>query len=168
MFPRLPDGSDTTRTPLLVWCAGWLGVAVMVADPGHTTWIRVRERLRWNHFGDPKGLSDWMGGTVHERAEVALLSRNIIITGASEGGEARFEGGHFVIHQTATPQVIEGVEFVRLGQQGKLGRYSLHWHACGDTKGRNVVRKNSIHDSHQVQLSPQLRGAAQPTSTRCS
>lgn len=130
-------------------------VAVAPAGQGHT-WIRVKERLRWNHVGDPRGVSDGLGGAVHERAEVALLSRNIVITGVSETGDARFEGGHFVLHQTAAPQAIHGVEFWRMGQQGRLGRYSMHWHVCGDTQGKSVVRKNSIHDSLQVLLRARL------------
>jgi len=50
---------------------------------------------------------------------------------------------------TNTPQHIEGVQFLLMGQQGALGRYSLHFHLCGDQKGRSVVRKNLIMNSKQ-------------------
>lgn len=47
------------------------------------------------------------------------------------------------------PQYIEGVEFFKMGQQGILGRYSLHFHILGSTPG-TVCRKNSINQSKQV------------------
>ena len=48
-----------------------------------------------------------------------------------------------------TWQIIEGVEFAYMGQQGNLGRYNIHFHVCG-SQPRSVVRKNVMHDSKQV------------------
>lgn len=47
------------------------------------------------------------------------------------------------------PQFIEGVEFFKMGQQGILGRYSVHFHIMGQSP-QTVCRKNSIHQSKQV------------------
>ena len=54
------------------------------------------------------------------------------------------------MYMTSTPQHIEGVQFQLMGQQGNIGKYPLHFHICGDTKGRSVVRRNSIVWSKQV------------------
>ncbi len=51
---------------------------------------------------------------------MALLTRNIVIRG--EPGADPLIGGHTVVYQTNTPQTIVGVEFVNMGQQGRLGR----------------------------------------------
>lgn len=124
------------------------------------TIITLDSRVNWNHWGEQFGIPDGFGGFIDERAEVALLSRNIMITGQDEPAPNQLEGGHFIVVQTAVPQFIEGVEFWQMGQQGNLGRYNIHFHVCGDTQGKSVVRKNSMHDSKQVR--------ARATPWRCS
>jgi hypothetical protein len=80
--------------------------------------------------------------------EVALLSRNIVFEGSPDPINA-LHGGHFMVFRTPSVlQVIEGVEFVRFGQQGNLGRYPLHFHFCGDVSG-SIVSKNTIRQSNQ-------------------
>ncbi len=49
------------------------------------------------------------------------------------------------------PQYIEGVEFFKMGQQGTLGRYPIHFHILGIVP-QTVCRKNSVHQSKQVLL----------------
>lgn len=112
------------------------------------TELRLNRPLRYNHYG--RYVPDGFKGAIDERAEVALLTRNIVIRGSVEQGPHKLEGGHFIVFMTATPQQIEGVEFVNMGQQGTLGRYPIHFHVCADTRGRSIVRANSIHDSKQV------------------
>ena len=51
---------------------------------------------------------------------------------------------------TKTPQYVEGVQFHRLGNQGVLGHYPLHFHVCRDDAYKSVVRKNVISHSKQV------------------
>ncbi|CAI7846909.1 unnamed protein product, partial [Closterium sp. NIES-53] len=121
----------------------------VVALPSGGSKIFLEKPLRLMHFGDPKGVPDGYGGFVDQRAEVALLNRTIAITGTDEPAPYHREGGHFMIFMSSTPQFIEGVEFAQMGQQGKLGRYNIHFHVCGDDGGRSVVRKNVMHDSKQ-------------------
>ncbi|GJP61604.1 hypothetical protein CLOP_g18747 [Closterium sp. NIES-67] len=97
----------------------------------------------------PQGRAGRVRGFIDERAEVALLNRTIAITGTDEPAPYHREGGHFMVFMSRTPQFIEGVEFAQMGQQGKLGRYNIHFHVCGDDQGRSVVRKNVMHDSKQ-------------------
>jgi hypothetical protein len=86
----------------------------------------------------PTTVKDDVGFSV----EVALLSRNIMFE--SEDG-----GGHFWVMQTPlVQQLIEGVEIANFGQQGRLGRYPLHFHMCGDVRG-SIIAKNTVRNSNQ-------------------
>eukprot|EP00271_Cylindrocystis_brebissonii_P014265 TRINITY_DN35570_c0_g1_i1.p1 TRINITY_DN35570_c0_g1~~TRINITY_DN35570_c0_g1_i1.p1 ORF type:complete len:1629 (-),score=236.92 TRINITY_DN35570_c0_g1_i1:1352-6238(-) len=110
--------------------------------------LTFSQPLKYMHWGNPGSLPDGFGGFVDQRAEVALLSRNILITGTEELYPYEYHGGHFIVYMTPVVQYIEGVEFWMLGQQGTLGRYSMHFHINGVTPN-TVVRKNSIHRSYQ-------------------
>lgn len=79
--------------------------------------------------------------------EVALLSRNVLFQG---GYTARaVQGGHLWIMQTpSVVQTLVGVDFQRFGQQGRLGRYPIHLHFCGDSTG-TVIAKNTVRQSNQ-------------------
>ena len=79
-------------------------------------------------------------------AEVALLSRNVVVRG-DESSRRQLYGMHMgamhggVFH-------VENVELTQCGQQGLLGRYCSHFHMVGDSQ-RSYVRFNSIHHSFQ-------------------
>lgn len=95
------------------------------------------------------------------RAEVALLNRNVRIQGLASqdtdnafGDRARFNAGlsdgfgaHTMIMATAGQVTIDGVQFDRMGQTGRLGRYPVHWHIAGDRTG-DVLRGSSITNSN--------------------
>lgn len=81
--------------------------------------------------------------------EVALLSRSILVESDEDGRENEQLGGHFMIMNTpGVVQTVIGVEFRNLGQQGCLGRYSVHFHFLQNSTG-SVIGKNSIIGSHQ-------------------
>ncbi|CAI5467058.1 unnamed protein product [Closterium sp. Yama58-4] len=127
------------------------GVITYVAPmpSGGGFYVGLAKPLRFRHEGTLQGTPDGVGGTVDIRGEVALLDRNIIIRGLKEKAPYDTDGGHFMVFMTKTPQFIEGVQFLGLGNQGTLGRYPLHFHICGDTNQANVVRKNVIAASNQ-------------------
>jgi cell surface hyaluronidase len=102
--------------------------------------ITLAEPLRFTHWGTVQTVG---GGTVDERAEVGLLSRNIVVRG-DERSEATGFGGHIML-MGGTAR-IEGVELTRVGQRGKLARYPIHWHMMGDAPGQ-YARSNSIWHS---------------------
>lgn len=91
-----------------------------------------------------------------ERAEVANLSRNIVVQGVDDalwrtGGF----GAHVMTMGTDSRTQLEGVELRRVGQRGRLGRYPIHWHrlshaddgsALPDAAGHHV-RGSVVHDS---------------------
>lgn len=76
-------------------------------------------------------------------AEVANLSRNVVVESADPNGLR----GHTMYHRKSAGS-ISYAEFRHLGKKGVLGRYSLHYHLCGDTMRGSSVIGASIWDSH--------------------
>ena len=67
--------------------------------------------------------------------EVALLSRNLVFESPRGSG-----GGHFwVMHTPRVNQEVRGVEIVNFGQAGVIGRYPIHFHMCGNSRGSIVA-----------------------------
>eukprot|EP00548_Thalassiothrix_antarctica_P009167 CAMPEP_0194161270 /NCGR_PEP_ID=MMETSP0152-20130528/78848_1 /TAXON_ID=1049557 /ORGANISM="Thalassiothrix antarctica, Strain L6-D1" /LENGTH=1250 /DNA_ID=CAMNT_0038871045 /DNA_START=70 /DNA_END=3824 /DNA_ORIENTATION=- len=79
--------------------------------------------------------------------EVASLSRPIVFR-ADDHPMDNLIGGHLIVYWTSTLQHIEGIEFVNFGQQGRLGKYPLHFHFCYNAAG-SVVKKNVVRESNQ-------------------
>lgn len=105
--------------------------------------IQFSPALRFAHVGL---VQNYGGKPLDQRAAVALLSRNIQIRGADDSLATAF-GGHVMSMSGAHTQ-ISGVEFFRMGQRGKFGRYPMHWHIAGDRAG-NYLIASSIRDSFQ-------------------
>jgi hypothetical protein len=76
------------------------------------------------------------------RGEVANLSRNVVV----ESADPAKGRGHTMYHRGSSGSVGYA-EFRRLGKEGVLGRYSLHYHLCGDTMRGSSVIGASIWDS---------------------
>ncbi|MBM4134216.1 MAG: hypothetical protein FJ245_10640 [Nitrospira sp.] len=91
---------------------------------------------------------------IDERAEVALLSRNIKLTSvAGQTGDGNnFIGGHLVamVSQTGSPPsptlTLSGVEVEKFGQ-GLVGRYPVHLHMLPSGSGV-WVQDVSVHHSY--------------------
>lgn len=77
------------------------------------------------------------------RGEVANLSRNVIVESAAPDGER----GHTMYHRGSQGS-IHYAEFRHLGKENVLGRYSLHFHLCGNSMRGSSVIGASIWDSH--------------------
>lgn len=80
--------------------------------------------------------------------EVALLHRSTLFIAEDDNPMEDYIGGHSIILHTVIPQTLMGVAFHRFGQQGKLGRYPIHFHMAGDHPN-SVVGKNVIQKSNQ-------------------
>ncbi|HUQ82641.1 MAG TPA: G8 domain-containing protein [Gemmatimonadaceae bacterium] len=102
--------------------------------------VSLVEPLRATHWGSTQLIG---GATVDERAEVGLLSRNIVVRG-DERSDVNGFGGHIIVMGGTSR--VEGVELTRVGQRGKLARYPIHWHMMGDAPGQ-YARGNSIWHS---------------------
>lgn len=81
-------------------------------------------------------------GSGDYRAEVANLSRNVVVESADPGGVR----GHTMYHRNSAGS-ISYAEFRHLGKEGVLGRYALHYHLVGDTMRGSSVVGASIWDS---------------------
>ncbi len=82
-------------------------------------------------------------------AEVALLTRNIRIEGEYiDGVTTESQGGYLqVLHTPGVAQVIEGVEFVGMGQKNIKNRHPIQFMYTKDVAGSSVSR-NSIRGSN--------------------
>ncbi|XP_074525918.1 cell surface hyaluronidase [Halichoeres trimaculatus] len=97
--------------------------------------VRIQGKPQYNHVGE-------ILDGVDMRAEVALLSRNILINGEMENScygnnKCQFYnhdtfGGHIKIFGNFSSVHLSHVELKNMGQQAETGRYPLHFHMCGD------------------------------------
>ena len=94
------------------------------------TTVTLTQPLLYGHYGE---LQTYEGTTVDERAEVGLLTRNILIQGDSASSAGGF-GGH-MMGMGGTLRV-EGVELHFMGQKGLMARYPMHWHMMGAVDGQ--------------------------------
>lgn len=77
------------------------------------------------------------------RAEVANLSRNVVVESAAPDGIR----GHTMYHRHSAGSIAYA-EFRHLGKKDILGKYALHFHLCRDTMRGSSVVGCSIWDSH--------------------
>ncbi|EAR87205.2 IPT/TIG domain protein (macronuclear) [Tetrahymena thermophila SB210] len=82
---------------------------------------------------------------VNMRAEVGLLTRNVVFEGDQSSIATRY-GAHLMLHGSQTSARIRYAEFRYTGQPAIIGRYPIHFHMVGDVSG-SVVEGNAIHDS---------------------
>lgn len=81
-------------------------------------------------------------GTGDYRGEVANLSRNVIV----ESADPEKGRGHTMYHRNSAG-AVSYTEFRRLGKEGVLGKYPLHYHLVGDTMRGSSVIGASVWDS---------------------
>jgi hypothetical protein len=143
--------------------------------------LKLKEALKYRHLGavheyrnNRSGL-EYRSWTLDQSAEVALLTRNIVIEGTEcdladgtdddkkacidgidEIGDLNKKrnkrGGHIMVTAQEDPGKplleIDAVELSKMGRMSELGRYPIHWHRVGQTHG-DYVKRSSIHHSFQ-------------------
>ncbi len=77
------------------------------------------------------------------RAEVANLSRNVVVESAAPDGVH----GHTMYHKHSAGS-LSYAEFRHLGKKDILGKYAIHFHLCRDTMRGSSVVGCSIWDSN--------------------
>lgn len=107
------------------------------------TEVRVVKAMNGSELTLDRELAHEHSGAGDYRAEVANLSRNVVVESADPEGVR----GHTMYHRGSAGS-ISYAEFGHLGKEGVLGRYSLHFHLCGDTMRGSSVIGASIWDSH--------------------
>ena len=92
--------------------------------------MTLAEPLSFSHYGE---LQQIAGRTVDERAEVGLLTRNVVVQGDSATSQEGF-GGHLM--GTGGTLRVSGVTLRFMGQKGLVARYPMHWHVMGPVSGQ--------------------------------
>jgi len=118
------------------------GFAATEAEEARVTFVRdehvgLSAPLRYRHWGT-------VTDGIDERAEVGLLSHDIVVRG-EPGAAARGFGGQVIVLRGGTLRA-SNAEFYNLGQRGKLGRYPIHFHETGDGSA-SLVSDSSIDHS---------------------
>lgn len=125
-----------------------------VEDGGYR--LVLANPLRFAHLGETKTLAGDI--RIDFRANVALLSRNIVVQGDARS-ELDQHGAHIMLHSRSHDTIldrskgesltarIENIEVRRAGQMGRLGRYPLHFHMIGAVRN-SYVRSVSIHHTY--------------------
>lgn len=120
--------------------------------------FRINEPVKFMHFGNV------LYGAVDMRAEVGMLTKNVVIRGEMEAECPEFNenchdskvrgldtfGAHIKILQNYSNVHIGYAELINVGQQTDNGRYPVHFHMTFDKKpGARVpyLRGNSIHNT---------------------
>ncbi len=99
--------------------------------------------LKYTHFGQ---IQTFNGLAVDSRAEVALLNRSIKIQGDDASVGTGF-GGHIMIMDRGSKAKLENVEITRMGQEGIIKRYGLHFYQLFDGGQDSFVKNSSIHNT---------------------
>lgn len=83
--------------------------------------------------------------TPGQGVEIAVTTRNIKIVGDDDGTD---NGGYLqVFHTPGVAQLIEGVEFLNMGQLGRKNRFSMQLLYNGNVEGTSLSR-NSFRQSN--------------------
>lgn len=167
LLARDAQAGDSSITVLDA--SGWqVGDRIVVATTDYPTWngaalevqteqrtvtgidgatLELDEPLGYFHVGEIMTVD---GVKVDQRAEVARLSRNIVIQGPEgtldEASPDYAFGGHVMV-MSGGSAYITGVEFRRMGQRGILARYPMHFHFVRDGGAGSYVRHSAVHDS---------------------
>lgn len=107
--------------------------------------ITFDEPLNVKHVAIIDELFNNGANKVSMRAEVGLLTRNVIFEG-DESSTIKSYGAHMMLHGAHTSARIRYAEFRRTGQPKIIGRYPIHFHMVGDVTG-SIVEGNAVHDS---------------------
>ena len=104
--------------------------------------ITLDHPLAHTHWGRSERIA---GKRVAQRAEVGLLTRNIVIRGPA-GSVRDGIGGHVMVMHGSHARVSD-VELIHMGQAGRLARYPFHFHMMGSAPG-SYFRSSVVRDSH--------------------
>jgi hypothetical protein len=116
-------------------------------DAVNGTTVTLREPTRFRHFGEKRTVGDV---SVDVRAEVGLLTHNIVIQGDASSTTSQI-GGHIMLMSggSGTTVQVANVQLQRMGQLNNLGRYPLHFHLMGNACSNCYVRNIAVRDTIQ-------------------
>jgi hypothetical protein len=95
--------------------------------------IFFAEKLKYEHYAKVETFGT-DGDEIEMRAEVGLLTRNILFQGDHETSLMNQYGATIMLHSPGDESVVgrvEYMEFFNVGQAFQLGRYPIHYHMIG-------------------------------------
>ena len=123
--------------------------------------LTLDQPLEFRHFAK---IETYGSDSIDMRAEVGVLSRNVVFRGDPETTPVNQYGANIFIHSPGDDSVVarlEQVEFTNVGQAFKIGRYAVHFHMIGSVhksyaKGcathEGFNRAYTIHGTHHLRL----------------
>jgi hypothetical protein len=122
---------------------------------GTNTVLTLNSTTNYKHYS---GSKDYTGSngvnadktkTLEMRAEVGLLTRNVVYKGADDSVANRY-GAHIMLHSKGDDSLtgrISYVELTQCGQAFQLGRYPIHFHMIGAVHS-SYIEGNAIHHTY--------------------
>jgi len=112
--------------------------------------LTLNKGLTFNHSGDPLGIPDGFGGYIDETAEVALLRRNIVITGTDEPAPHELEGGTSLCSSLRRRRTSKGSSSCSWGSRGSWGgerRAGVYRRIACLSYNAIIVPSATVHDT---------------------
>lgn len=106
--------------------------------------ITVDAPFEFKHFAGVQYFGDEF---IEMRAEVGLLTRNILYRGDPETSAKNEYGAQIMVHSNGMETLTARIEYIELfnvGQAFQLGRYPIHFHLIGAVHN-SYIRGNAIH-----------------------
>jgi len=142
----------------------WTHIGVRYGDPSTPgSWLTRLPKRILDSLAD-----DLKSNGAETRAAVALLTRSIRIVSGGDTANETFQqasartpcpnaepkkdgcyyfGAHMVVRQGFEKVHIQGVEFKRMGQGGRLAHYPVHFHKVRQTPPNTYVKDSSVNES---------------------
>jgi hypothetical protein len=123
--------------------------------------ITLDQPLDFKHFAATETFGE---ESIEIRAEVGLLTRNVVYRGDPETSKLNQYGAAIMLHSSGDDAVIgrfSNIELTDVGQAFKVGRYPIHFHMIGavhQSYCRGLAVHNAfnraftIHGTHHLRL----------------
>jgi hypothetical protein len=105
--------------------------------------LTLNEPLKFRHFSETEKYGD---KDFPMKAEVGLLTRNILFRGLEEESKPEQHGAHMMFHRDKSLGRISYTEFKWVGQGTIVGRYPIHFHRMGTCMECFAIG-NAVHNS---------------------
>lgn len=112
--------------------------------------ITLDKALEYEHFAETQYYGADKKDFTDMRAEVGLLSRNVVFRGDPETTKKNQYGATIFLHSSGDDSLTARLGYIEctdVGQAFKLGRYAIHFHMIGNVHNSYVIG-NSVHDSN--------------------
>jgi len=122
-------------------------VRTITAVDGSMTVLTLDSPLNYKHYA---GVENYGAETLEMRAEVGLLTRNVVYRGDPETSKKNQYGAHIMMHSSGDESLTGKIAYIELndvGQAFQLGRYPIHMHMIG-TVHNSYVLGNSIYNTY--------------------